>query len=301
MHTCSHQARVTAGIAAHLSQNKQTIMNSTFEDIFEQRNPNHAFLLQRMRDAIGKDEITFDDINATNLRLIRDFLGMDVTANSLATYMSVIKATVNELANDGFITNNSCTKVLRTKKTPSQNCCLTEEELIKFDEYTPRSETERDAKIIFMRGAFSGARGCDCRAMSEDNVIGDTLTYVSKKTKTGVTQPMHHRLAKYIEQQPSKQHSRASINYAIQAICRKLGFTEPVTLSRDGRMVTKPKYAWITMHSSRRSYVTTLVQHGVPITVVSKLAGHSSTNMTDRYVCGNTLKLPDTAMSFFNG
>lgn len=272
----------------------------TFEQLFAERNPQYVHLLQRMREAMGVEKVSFEDINTSNLRLFRDHMKSIVSANSLVTYFAVLKATIAEMAGDGLIQNPRCTSVLRAKTMPSQHCALTEEELTRLDEYTPRSDVESDAKILFMRGAYSGARSCDCAVMGMKNVTDGTLTYVSKKTKTGVTQPLHKRLQKYLLMQPSKAHSRSAINYAIQAMCRKLGMTEPVTLSRGGRMVTKPKWQWITQHCSRRSYVTALVEHHLPIAVVSKLAGHSSTRMTDRYVCTNTLDLPADAMAFFD-
>ena len=268
--------------------------------MFVERNPQYEHLLPRMRAALGVNEVSFSDINTSNLRIFREYMKGLVSSNSLSTYFAVLKATIHEMADDGLIQNERCISALKVRKTPSQHCCLTEEELIKFDEYVPRSSTESDVKILFMRGALSGARSCDCREMDIENIQDGTLTYVSKKTKTGVTQPLHRRLLKYLQMQPSKEHSRSTINYSIQSICRRLGFTEPVTLSRNGQMVTKPKYEWITMHDSRRSYVTALVERNVPISVVSKLAGHSSTNMTDKYVCSNALHIGADAMQFFD-
>lgn len=253
-----------------------------------------------MQCAMGVDEVKYDDINTVNLRKFKEYMEGEVSANSLSTYFAVLKATIGELAYEGLIANHHCTDVLKVKKTPSQHCCLTEDELVKFDLYVPRTQAESDVKILFMRGALSGARSCDCATMTTDNANGNLLTYVSKKTKVGVTQPIHKRLQKYLTMQPKKEHTRMTVNRIIQTICCRLGFTEPVTLSRNGKQVTKPKYQWITMHDSRRSYVTSLANRGVPITIISKLAGHSSTNMTDRYVCGNTLTLGNDAMSFFN-
>lgn len=275
-------------------------MKKTFESMFVQRNPKYEHLLPRMRAALGVEEVTFADINTANMRTFREYMKKQVTANSLSTYFAVLKATINEMAADGLIENAKCLSALKIRKTPTQNCCLTEDEIIKFDEYIPRSSTENDAKILFMRGALSGARSSDCKKMDIENIQDGTLTYVSQKTKIGVTQPLHKRLIKYLEQAPLKEHSRASINYAIRNICKRLGFTEPVTLSRDGKMVTKPKYEWITIHGSRRSYVTSLVERNVPIAIVGKLAGHTSTRITDHYVCSNALHLGDDAMGFFD-
>lgn len=277
------------------------MQTKSFESLFKTRNPKYEFILSRMRCAMEVKEVTFNDINTVNLRLFKDYMEGEVTANSLSTYFAVLKATLNELANDGLIANPRCIDVLKVKKTPSQHCCLTEDELIKFDEYVPRTKTERDVKILFMRGALSGARSCDCSAMSMENVCDGTLTYVSKKTKVGVMQPIHHRLQKYLVMQPRKEHARKVVNEVIQSICKRLGFTEPVSLSRNGKMVTKPKYQWITQHASRRSYCTSLAVRGVPVETIAKLAGHTTSTTTSKhYICVDMKNIGSAAMSFFN-
>ena len=274
---------------------------TSFESYFKKRNPNYVFLISRMRAAMEVSKVTFDDITTTNLRAFKDYMEGEVSANSLNTYFAVLKATINEMVYDGLITNPHCIDVLKVKKTPSQHCCLTEEELIKFDEYKPRTQTEKDVKILFMRGAFSGARSCDCAVMSNDNASDGLLTYVSKKTKVGVTQPIHRRLQKYLNMQPRKTHARVVVNRIIQEICRRLGFTEPISLSRNGRIITKPKYEWITMHASRRSFCTSLAVRGVPVETIAKLAGHQNSSTTSKfYICMDTKQLGAEAMSFFN-
>lgn len=274
----------------------------TFGELFKERNPKYAFLVDRMNDALGVDVIAYTDITSANLRKFKEYMEQKVTANSLKTYFAILRSTIKEMSVDGLIGNVKCIDVLKVKATPSQHISLTEEELVMIDEYVPRSQTENDVKILFMRGAFSGARSCDCSVMSNENVNDGMLTYVSKKTKTGVVQPLHNRLAKYIEQKPSKQHSRAVVNSTIQNICRRLGFTDPVTLSRKGMMITKPKYRWITMHDSRRSFCTSLAVRGVPVETIAKLAGHKNSNITSsRYICIDTRNVGDAAMAFFNG
>ena len=43
-----------------------------------------------------------------------------------------------------------------------------------------------------------------------------------------------------------------------------------------------PRYH-VVFHSLRHTYASLLVQRGVPLTVVSKLMGHATTKMTERY------------------
>lgn len=271
-----------------------------FEEMFERRYPEYAFLLTRMRCALGVESVKFNDINSVNLHSFKSYMEGEVSNNSLKTYFAVIKSFCSEAYNDGFLSNIKCLSVLKVKTTPSQHCCLTEDELIRFDEYKPRTRTEADVKILFMRGALSGARSCDCAAMTTENMYEGHLTYVSKKTKVGVTQPIHSRLPKYLTMKPSKTHHRSVVNRIIREICKRLGFDEPVTLSKNGRMVTKPKYEWITMHASRRSFCTSLAVRSVPVEVIARLAGHNRSETTSKhYICIDTKDIGDAAMDFF--
>lgn len=274
----------------------------SFEQEFVRQQPNRVQILKFMREAIGVKEVQWSDLTSINLTKVRDLMLNRLAQNSAQVYCAIIKAFLNNVCEDVELPTMRYAKALKVKVVPSQHCCLTEEELILFDEYKPKSETEMNVKILFMRGAFSGARSSDCRTMSNDNVHGDTLSYVSRKTKVAVEQPLHKRLVKYLDMQPTRDVARSVVNRTIQRICKKLGFTEEITLFCNGRMQTKPKYEWITMHSSRRSYVTALALRGVPIEVIAKLAGHTNSQTTSKhYVCIDIKEIGNNAMSFFNG
>lgn len=273
----------------------------SFEQEFTRQVKDRPQILRIIREAVGKKEVQWSDLTMTNLNEVRELMLERLAQNSAQVYCSIIKAFLNNVCDEVKLPTMRYAKALKVKSVPSQHCCLTEDELILFDEYKPKSETERNVKILFMRGAFSGARSSDCRQMSTDNVHGGLLSYVSKKTKVAVDQPLHARLVKYLQMEPTKEVSRSVVNRTIQRICKKLGFTEDVTLFCNGKMQTRPKYEWITMHSSRRSYVTALAVRGVPVEVIAKLAGHTNSQTTSRhYVCIDTKNVGDSAMEFFN-
>lgn len=272
----------------------------SFEQEWTRRNPNRPQILRFMREAIGTDEVQYSDLTLTNLERVRNLMLESLAQNSAQVYCAIIKSFLNVISEEVELPTLRFAKVLKVKTVPSQHCCLTEEELIKFDNYEPVSQNELDVKILFMRGAFSGARSSDCKMMNEKNVHDKMLTYVSKKTKIKVDQPIHVRLQKYLKMQPSRVIDPTNVNRIIQRICKKLGFDEEITLFINGKMKTKPKYEWITSHTARRSYITALAERGVPISVISKLAGHSSTDMTDRYICIDTKNLGNEALGFFN-
>ena len=272
----------------------------SFEAEFTRRYPHRVPILRLMREAMGVREVSYSDCTLTNLENVRSLMLERLAQNSAQVYCAIIKSFLNSVCEEVELPTLRFAKALRVKNVPSQHCCLTEEELIKFDEYKPRNQNELDAKILFMRGAFSGARASDCRVMSTDNLHDGTLSYVSIKTKIAVEQPIHTRIVKYLQMQPSRERDPKSVNRTIQSICKRLGFTENVTLFVNGKSQTKPKWQFISMHSSRRSFVSALAVRGVPMGVISKLAGHQSTNMTDRYVAIGVKRLDAETLSFFN-
>lgn len=273
----------------------------SFEQEFVRRQPKRVHILRFMRQAIGVGEVQWSDLTVHNLTRVRDYLLSHLAQNSAQVYCAIIRAFLNEVCEDVELPTMRYARALKVKVVPSQHCCLSEEEILLFDEYEPKSETEMNVKILFMRGAFSGARSSDCRTMSECNIHGETLSYVSKKTKVAIEQPLHKRLVKYLDMKPTKEMARSVVNRTIQRICKKLGFTEEITLFCNGRMQTKPKYAWITMHSSRRSYVTALAVRGVPVEIIAKLAGHTTSQTTSKhYVCIDMKDIGEKAEGFFN-
>lgn len=273
----------------------------SFEAEFTRRYPNRVPVLRLMREAIGVTEVNYSDCTLTNLENVRSLMLERLAQNSAQVYCAIIKSFLNSVCEEVELPTLRFSKALRVKNVPSQHCCLTEEELIRFDEYKPRNQNEQDAKILFMRGAFSGARASDCRVMSTDNLHDGTLSYVSIKTKIAVEQPIHTRIVKYLQMQPSRERDPKSVNRTIQSICKHLGFTENVTLSRNGQMVTKPKWQWASSHMARRTFCTILAVHGVPVEIIAKLAGHEQSSTTSKhYICVDTKKIGSEAMSFFN-
>lgn len=272
----------------------------SFEAEFTRRHPNRPQILRFMRSAIGTDEVQYSDLTLTNLERVRSLMLDSLAQNSAQVYCAIIKAFLNTISEEVKLPTSRFAKALKVKTVPSEHCCLTEEELIKFDEYVPKNQNELDVKILFMRAAYTGARSSDCKVMSENNIRDNTLYYVSKKTKTLVSQPTHIRLKKYISMHPSRIIDATNVNRIIKRICKKLGFNEMITLFVNGRLQTKPRYEFITIHTARRCYCTALAERGVPVSVITKLAGHKSETMTSRYICVDTKKLGEEAMGFFN-
>ena len=278
----------------------------TFEQIFKERNPQHEFLISRMRCAMDVEEVRFSDINTVNLRKFKEYMEGEVSNNSLRTYMAIIKATINEMVSDGLIHNGKCVSVLKVKSEPQQNVCLSDEEIRKFEKHYDRimsqsgHEVEKGVLTLFLMEIFSGARGCDCEKFTLDNIKDGKLTYVSKKTHTLTVLPAHSKLEFLIRNKPNREFSRMTKNRIIKQIGKLCGIDQIVNIYYHGKQRSLPKYEFLGFHCARRSFVSTLIDRGVPISAVSKLAGHHDISMTQRYYVSQELELPEEAMSFFN-
>lgn len=273
---------------------------ANFETEFMKKNPKRVAVLRMMQEALGK-EVEFEDLTAVNLTKIRDHICASVTGNSACTYLAVIKATLSPYAADGVIPCKNPNDKLKAKHVPSQHIALTEEEVEKWDAYVPYNETERNVKILFMRGCYTGARSSDCKRFTPDIIRGDHIAYVSQKTKTEVIQPLHHKLIKYLYAQPTYIPCPSVINRTIQRICEYLRIDEEVTLFVCGKLKKGPKWQFVTSHTARRSLCTNLALRNVPIGVIAAIAGHQNVNTTSRYLCLDGKNVGENAMAFFNG
>lgn len=227
------------------------------------------------------------------------YLSEKVSPNSARTYAAIFKAFLARFSEEGIL---PCPNPqIRIKAVPSQHIALTFDEIRRIDEYIAENDTENDVRNIFMRGCLTGARYSDAINLTRDNIIGGTLTYVSKKTHTEVSQPVHKMLFKYLDNPPKKIRCTVVMNRTIKDICRKVGIDEELQLFVNGGMKRGKKYEFVTEHTSRRSYCTVLALMNVPTETIAKLAGHSNSNITsNRYICIDTKNLGDDAMRFFS-
>ncbi len=242
----------------------------------------------------------WSDFSKANVALIREDLLSKCSANTAKTYLAMLRSVFATYSDAGVLPSNSYKKEMRVRKEPSQHIALTEEEIELIHKYQPKSETESDVKRDFMIEALCGARSSDVKSLTEDNIVGGWLTYVSQKTKTETKVPVHKYLTEYIRQPRHGEHNRSCCNKVIQRICQNVGINDEIKLFVAGRWQTKPKYQFCGTHTGRRSFATCLAVRGVPVAVISKMMGHASVNQTSHYITFDVQQISDSALSFFN-
>lgn len=285
--------------AKHMSDDD---FNKSFVGTFVRRYPKYTHLLKYICAALHTDTPVWDDFTKVNLRAISDYINENVAPNSAVTYTHVIMAFLREYNEENVLPVRSLRGVMKSHKVPSQHVALTMDELQRFNLYVPRSIAERDVKCLFMRACYTGARCSDAYELSTKNIIdGKTISYVSKKTKVEVNLPLHSNLTKYLDYKITKVYSAKTTKDVIQRICRRIGVNQEYCLFVCGVRQTKPKWGFITMHSARRTFCTVLAQMGVNVETIRIMAGHTTSIMTDRYICLDGRNPGADAMRFFKG
>lgn len=268
---------------------------------FVMKHPKQMHILQMACDALGKDAVQWRDMTKLNLRTISHYINTKVAPNTANTYIHVLMAFLNEYTDEKYMPVNSLRGTMRSKTVPSQHVALTLDELGRFDSYKPKSVIEQDVKTLFMRAAYTGARCSDAYLLSMDNVSNGILSYVSKKTSVEADLPVHKNLPKYLEYHITKEYSGQTTKTVVQRICKAIGINSHVSLFVGGKRKEGEKWAFVTMHSARRTFCTVLAAMGVPIEQIRAMAGHSSSLMTSRYVCLDGRNPGENAMRFFQG
>ena len=67
--------------------------------------------------------------------------------------------------------------------------------------------------------------------------------------------------------------------------CHKAGINELVSVYMRGEFRDDEKWKFVSSHTARRSFATNLYKKGVDIYTISQLCGHSSIEMTKKYIC----------------
>ncbi|MBX9785637.1 MAG: site-specific integrase [Chitinophagaceae bacterium] len=152
----------------------------------------------------------------------------------------------------------------------------------------PQLEKYRD---LFVLGCLTGFRFSDYSDIKPEEVR-DGMLYVNQtKTLSTVVVPLKKDakqilIEKYKMQMP--QVSNVNFNYYIKEVAKLAGIDEQIKIThKRGNKVSeeiKPKYAWVTSHTCRRSFCTNEFLEGTPINLIMAISGHKTEKAFRRYI-----------------
>ena len=281
-------------------------MKETLYDALYDKYPQNGLIGVKWEEATNTD-FEWESISKANLAKFADYLCSTMAKNSARQYCAKLKA-VMELHSDTHDFPTGWRKLLSIKDDESQQIYLTEDEIKRLIVYHPRTETEAIVLQQFILGCLTGARHSDYSRFTTANVqSATTLVYVSQKTHIKAELPLSP-IAKGIlfggvgdfVGAYKKKVSDHTFNDTIRDICKRSDITQEIQLYRHGKFWIGEKYKAVSSHTSRRSFCTNLYLRCRDLYLVSKLAGHSDTKMTERYICCATEALTQQALDYFN-
>jgi len=131
--------------------------------------------------------------------------------------------------------------------------------------------------------ARTGARLSDVKDVDQYNVGEDgMLTYKSKKTNVFASIPVTEELMFLLRLNKTLNVKMTDVGYnkSIRRIAQKAGIDYKIKLNDD----TAEKWEFLSSHDCRRGFCTNLHLGGEELLTISRMAGHTNTTMTERYI-----------------
>ena len=129
-------------------------------------------------------------------------------------------------------------------------------------------------------------RYSDIIKLTKENIVGNSIVYVSQKTKIKAEIPLSGVAYRFIDDLEfvNRTICKNTANSTIRRICKNCGIDQNIKLSDTGQ--TKRERSGISSHfiSARRSFATNLYLRGTDLYSISKLMGHADIQMTVHYI-----------------
>ena len=294
-------------------------MKLTFKQAFKRKYPKYNRVLLYMNESLGH-EFGWKDFTKLNIIDFCDFISDKVAQSSQKTYCAMIKSVLNMYSEEIEIPCRNYADILTIKNIKSSNTWLTENELSKLTSYEPVNDLERTVRNCFIIGAYTGCRHSDFMKLDRTNIVNGNIVYVSQKTNIQACVPIKPIILEYLpELTPSsekseripvkncstpsseklKTYSDVTFNRTIREICRKCGIIEQIKLFQAGKEEVGEKWEFISSHTARRSFATNLYLRDCDLYSISRMMGHSSIEMTERYICCGLKEQSPKVLEYF--
>lgn len=281
---------------------------TTLKRAIKERYPKYAEkMILRFEDATG-EQCTWDALTKPNLSRFVGKLQEEVSQNSAKQYIAMFKAVLN-LYSEMHSLPGGWDKVASVKADMSQHIYLTDDEVQALLDYKPANRNERYVRNSFVLSCLTGARHSDAMAFTKSNVSGGFLTYVSRKTRIESRVPVSPAVERLLDENKAYNFGKMEVtgmtyNLNIRKICRSVGINSTVKVYCGGEYSEGEKWEFVASHTARRSFATNLYLYNVDgiypfeIRQISEMLGHSSVEMTERYIVASR-PFTDSGISYF--
>ena len=270
-------------IQEHNDEAKQLIGKDFVEITWRRYETMKRYLGELIKQKYGVDDLPLSDFTGEVIRAYEVYLKThkDLCQNTLIRYMKALKKITNRcLAND-WIQKDSFAGI-KFREEPTEPEFLTLEEVDRIYNCNPGSKRLEVIKDMFLMSAFTGLAFTDVSQLTEDHIVTDNdgnkwIRKPRQKTKQMSNIPLLDIPLAIIEKyQGDKKATKKGVLLPIpcnQVMNRYL--KEIAEICKINKHLT--------MHTARHTYATLCLSQGVSLKNVSKMLGHASIKMTERY------------------
>lgn len=270
-------------IQEHNDEAKKLIGKDFVEITWRRYETMKRYLGELIKQKYDVDDLPLSDFTGEVIRAYEVYLKTekDLCQNTLIRYMKALKKITNRcLANDWI--HKDPFAGIKFREDPTNPEFLTLEEVDRIYNCNPGSKRLEVIRDMFLMSAFTGLAFTDVSQLTEDHIVIDNdgnkwIRKPRQKTKQMSNIPLLDIPLAIIEKyQGDKKAARKGVLLPIpcnQVMNRYL--KEIATICKINKHLT--------MHTARHTYATLCLSQGVSIKNVSKMLGHASVKMTERY------------------
>lgn len=241
------------------------------------------YLGELIKQKYDVDDLPLSDFTGEVIRAYEVYLKTekDLCQNTLIRYMKALKKITNRcLAND-WIQKDPFVGI-KFREEPTEPEFLTLEEVDRIYNCNPGSKRLEVIKDMFLMSAFTGLAFTDVSQLTDEHIVTDNdgnkwIRKPRQKTKQMSNIPLLDVPLAIIEKyQGDKKAAKKGVLLPIpcnQVMNRYL--KEIAEICKINKHLT--------MHTARHTYATLCLSQGVSLKNVSKMLGHASVKMTERY------------------
>ena len=270
-------------IQEHNDEAKKLIGKDFVEITWRRYETMKRYLGELIKQKYDVDDLPLSDFTGEVIRAYEVYLKTenDLCQNTLIRYMKALKKITNRcLANDWI--HKDPFAGIKFREDPTNPEFLTLEEVDRIYNCNPGSKRLEVIRDMFLMSAFTGLAFTDVSQLTEDHIVIDNdgnkwIRKPRQKTKQMSNIPLLDIPLVIIEKyQGDKKAAKKGVLLPIpcnQVMNRYL--KEIATICKINKHLT--------MHTARHTYATLCLSQGVSLKNVSKMLGHASVKMTERY------------------
>lgn len=241
------------------------------------------YLAEMIKKNYDVDDLPLSQFTGEVIRAYEVFLKTekDMSQNTLIRYMKALKKITNRCIANDWIHKDPFVGI-KFREEPTEPEFLTIEELNRIYECEPGCKRLEVVRDMFLMSAFTGLAFTDVSQLTEDHIVTDNdgnkwIRKPRQKTKQMSNIPLLDIPLAIIEKyQGDKKAAKKGVLLPIpcnQVMNRYL--KEIATICKIDK--------YLTTHVARHTYATVCLSQGVSLKNVSKMLGHASVKMTERY------------------